>query len=214
VSEFSAQRRSHPPNPALRKALATVAELTGSWNLGRVADIGCGKLRHYKVLAKRAKALFLVDTEKQIAALHKDGKAQYTIPKIAEQARRRGRQVFAVTVQEFSVLPTTIDLVCCVAVFDVVTRQSRQAITVLAAKKLDANGHLVIIIPRNDSTITRRCGATNQYKDGHVFSHHGLQTFFCNFERYGSVIKDCANAGFALVRDLSSYRQVCLIFCK
>jgi SAM-dependent methyltransferase len=214
VSEFSAQRRSHPPNPALKKALATVVELTGSADLGPVADIGCGKLRHYKMLGRRAERLFLVDTERQMAAVHRDGKAHYTIPKIAAQARARGREVYAHTAQEFGLLPITVDLVCCVAVFDVVTRQSRQAITVLAANKLVANGHFVVIIPRNDSTITRRCSTKNQYKDGHVFNHHGLQTFFCNFERHASVVNDCSKTGFSLVRDLSSYRQVCLIFRK
>jgi SAM-dependent methyltransferase len=214
VSEFSAQRRSHPPNPALKKSLARIAELTGSASLGKVADIGCGKLRHYKLLRRRAEALFLVDTEAQIAAVHRDGKAQYTIPKIAAQARARGREVYAHTAKDFGMLPTTVDLVCCVAVFDVVTRQSRRAITVLAGSKLGVNGHFVVIIPRNDSTITRRCSAKNQYKDGYVFNHHGLQTFFCNFEQYRSVVKDCSKAGFELVCDLSSYRQVCLIFRK
>jgi len=214
VSEFSAQRRSHPPNPALKKALATITELIGSANLGRVADLGCGKLRHYKLLGRRAEALFLIDTKKQMGAVHRDGKAQYTIPKIASRARAGGRQVYAYTAEEFNALRTAVDLVCCVAVFDVVTRQIRQAIIALAASKLVVNGHFVVIIPRNDSTITRRCSGKNQYKDGYIFSHHGLETFFRNFERHDSVVRDCSKAGFALVRDLSSYRQVCLIFRK
>jgi SAM-dependent methyltransferase len=213
VSEFSAQLRSHPPNPALNKAIAILTELTGSSdNLGRIADIGCGRLRHYGLLLKRAKTLFLVDTERQMAATHSDGMKQYTIPKIAELARKRGRRVYAFTFQEFEDSSAVVDVACCVAVFDVVLRETRQAITVLAANKLSAKGHLVVIIPRNDSTITRRCLAMNRYKDGHVFSHHGLQTFFRNFRHYQTVVRDCMKVGLSLVLDMSTYRQVCLIF--
>lgn len=191
-----------------------LSELRGSRDLGTVADIGCGKLRHYKILCRSAKALFLVDTERQMAATHRDGTISYTIPDVAAVARKRGRRVYALTVREFCDRRRCLDVAFCVAVFDVVVREQRQQITMCVSDKLRDGGHFVVVIPRNDSTITRRCGKENEHKDGHVFSHHGLQTFFCNFSRYEPVIKDCEKVNLELVRDLSSYRQVCLVFRK
>jgi Methyltransferase domain len=214
VSEFSAQRRSHPPNPALKTVLAVLPELIGRNSLGTVADIGCGKLRHYRLLVKPAKKLFLVDTEKQLATTHRDKNQSYTVPQIAKLARENGRVVYALTVEQFRGIRNSVDVAFCVAVFDVITRERRREITTLVSDKLKDNGYFVVIAPRNDSTITRRCVKENRYKDGHVFGHHGLQTFFCNFEKYVSIVTDCADVGLGLRLDLSSYRQVCLIFCN
>ena len=214
VSEFSAQRRSHPPNPALKRVLAILPELIRRNSLGTVADIGCGKLRHYRLLVKPAKKLLLVDTEKQLATTHHDRNESYTIPQIAKLARKTGRAVRALTVEQFRGVRNSVDVAFCIAVFDVITRERRREITRVVADSLKDNGYFVVIAPRNDSTITSRCEKENRYKDGHVFAHHGLQTFFCNFEKYGSIIRDCADAGLGLRLDLSSYRQVCLIFCS
>jgi hypothetical protein len=214
VSEYSAQRRSHPPNPVVKNALAVLQDLTQRRNLGVVADVGCGKLRHYVTLRRVAKKLLLVDTDKQLKATHHDSGAAYSIPAVAQSARRRGLEVFALTIEEFSCIKIAVDIAFAIAVFDVVLRKTRQEIAMIVADKLRDGGYFAVIVPRNDSTITSRCVGKNRYRDGHVFSHHGLQTFFCNFRRYDSVIKDCKKAGLRLVRDLSIYRQVCLIFCK
>jgi SAM-dependent methyltransferase len=186
----------------------------GSSNLGKVADVGCGKLRHYRLLAKVAKVLYLVDTGRQMAATHHDGNQSYTIPGVAKSARRKGRAVYSMTVEEFSRTHGAIDVAFCVAVFDVVTRHRRREIAKIVSDSLREHGCFVIIAPRNDSTITRRCLEENRYQDGHVFAHHGLQTFFCNFEEYGSIVRDCGREGLKLQHDLSSYRQVCLVFRK
>lgn len=214
VSEFSAQRRSHPPNPALKKALRVVVDLTGSKNLGIIADVGCGKLRHYKILSRAARVLWLVDSKKQMAATHRDGNVCYTISSIAGSARKQGRQVYALDVERFCSRRDFIDVAVCVAVFDVVTREHRQQITKCVSDRLRRGGYFVVIIPRNDSTITRRFTEENKYRDGHVFTHHGVQTFFSNFDRYESVIKDCKRGKLELVRDISTYRQACMLFCK
>src|SRR5438105_1854195 len=116
----------------------------GSNNLGKVADFGCGKLRHYRVLANVAKVLYLVDTERQLAATHRDGNQSYTIPGVAKSARRNGRAVYSMTVDEFSRAPGAIDVAFCVAVFDVVTRHRRREITKLVSEKLRDHGPFVI----------------------------------------------------------------------
>jgi SAM-dependent methyltransferase len=214
VSEYSAQRRSHPPNAALKKALRVVVDLTGSKNLGTVADVGCGKLRHYKILSRAAGVLWLVDSKRQMAAMHRDGNVYYTISSAAESAQKHGREVYALDVERFGLRRDLIDVAICVAVFDVVTREHRRQITKCVAERLRRGGYFVVIIPRNDSTITRRFTKENKYRDGHVFTHHGIQTFFSNFDRYESVIRDCKKEKLELVRDISTYRQVCILFRK
>ena len=211
--EYSAQRRSQLPNPALRSALAALAFVRDhSRNLGKVADLGCGKLRHYRLLAAKSDTLFLVDTPTQISSIHVDNGSTYTISQVAESARRRGRKVNVLLAEDFVQATLELDVIFCVAVFDVVPRKTRRVLTRAAAQNLSPEGHLVVIAPRNDSTILQRCSRKNAYLDGYVFGHTGIHTFFHNFRRYDDIVRDCANEGLFLVSDLSRYRQVCLIF--
>lgn len=211
--EYSAQRRSQQPNPAVIRVFDALSSIRGNKGLfGSVADLGCGKLRHFKLLSNMANTLFLVDTKHQIGATHVDGGVRYTIPEVAERARRYGRKVYALTFEEFIDSKYPIDIAFCIAVFDVVLRKTRKTITRVTSRKLSPKGYFVIIVPRNDSSILRRCLTENIYLDGHVFSHHGIKTFFSNFRDYSSIILDCKAEGLTLIADLSSYRQVCLIF--
>lgn len=182
--------------------------------LGRVADLGCGKLRHYRILAPRSDELFLIDTPKQLSATHRDGDVSYTIYGFVDAARRRGRRVHVLSSQEFPLAQLKLDVVFCVAVFDVVLLKSRKELTRAAVKNLANGGFFVVIVPRNDTTILRRCSQDNSYLDGHVFWHHGVWTFFHNFRSHDGIVRDCKRAGLSLVKDLSRYRQVCLIFRK
>jgi hypothetical protein len=211
--EYSAQRRSHPPNPALVSAIEALKSFgNGTSTLGRVADLGCGKLRHYDLLSTITDTLYLVDTPKQISKTHVDGGTSYTIPQVVEQSRREGRRVHVLCLDDFSEVQLDLDVVFCIAVFDVVPRKTRQALTRVAVQNLSEHGHFVVIAPRNDSSILRRCSKDNKYMDGHVFKHHGVQTFFHNFRSHRSIVHDCAKEGLSTVQDLSRYRQVCLIF--
>lgn len=94
--------------------------------------------------------------------------------------------------------------------FDVIPRKTRRALTRAAAQNLSPEGHLVVIAPRNDSTILRRCSQKNTYLDGYVF--RAWCDIFHNFRRYDDIVRDCANEGLYLLSNLSRYRQVCLIF--
>ncbi len=210
--EYSAQRRSHPPNPSLFDAIEAIQTLRGSKRLGKVADLGCGKLRHFDLLIHLADELFLIDTKDQLSLNHKDFGKSYTVLQVAEKARKRGRKVQAVTTEAFAKATLGLDVIFCIAVFDVVPRQTRRSLIESAAGNLAKNGIFVVIAPRNDSTILRRCRPDNAYADGHVFKNHGAYTFFHNFVTYEDIIKDCSKVGISLIKDLSRYRQVCLLF--
>jgi SAM-dependent methyltransferase len=210
--EFSAQRRSHPPNPALKAALAYVRQSrpeSKTW--GRVADLGCGKLRHYDLLLPCSSELYLVDTEIQLSASHVDAGQEYCVRDVAETAREQGKTVHTLTPAQFAASNLSLDLIVCVAALDVVVPRTRTEMTRAAARNLGASGLLILIAPRNDSTILRRCGPENAYCDGHIFLHHGIHTFYHNFRDHSPIVKICKNVGLVTRKDLSSYRQVCLV---
>src|SRR5689334_8020895 len=124
--EYSAQRRSHPPNPALESALRFVKDLhpeANSW--GRVADLGCGKLRHYDIMASHSSELYLVDTEEQLSAIHSDGGVEYSVRQVAAKAWKQGKKVHVLTADEFATAKLNLDLIVCVAVLDVVLARTR-----------------------------------------------------------------------------------------
>lgn len=213
--EYSAQRRSHPTNIALRNALTYLGSTDGSpkRRLGRVADLGCGKLRHYCLL-REAKELYLVDTEFQLTTNHVDSGVSYTVRGYAEAERKKGQHVHVKTSEQFWRCRLNLDLIVCVAVMDVVLPAARREILATALRNLRAGGILVLIAPRNDSTILRRCNEDNAYSDGHVFHNRGTHTFFHNFRDQRRLIELAERAGFRLVKDMSIYRHVSLLFEK
>ena len=212
-SEYSAQRRSHPPNPALKPALEVVQKARLDLKqLGKVGDLGCGKLRHYNVLAPSSDVLYLIDTEDQLSATHFDAGEEYSIRKVAECASNHGKKVRVLSSSEFASSNLGLDLIVCSAVLDVVLPAVRQEVVRSAVNNLGQRGHLIVIAPRNDSTILKRCGPNNAFHDGHQFLHHGVHTFYHNFRDHRPIIDSCKRAGASLVKDLSVYRQVCLIF--
>jgi hypothetical protein len=211
--EYSAQRRSHPPNPALKPALEFVHKARPDLKkLGKVGDLGCGKLRHYNVLAPCSDELYLIDTEDQLSATHFDAGEEYSVRKVAECARNHGKKVHVLSSSEFASSKLGLDLVVCIAVLDVVLPAVRQEVVRSAVNNLGQRGHFIVIAPRNDSTILKRCGPDNAFHDGHKFPHHGVHTFYHNFRDQGPIVESCKRAGASLLKDLSIYRQVCLIF--
>ena len=182
--------------------------------MGRVADLGCGKLRHYKSLVSSSDELFLVDTPQQLSATHSDNGQRYTISDVASGARVQRRIVHVMPFDDFAARKLYLDLIVCVAVLDVVLPKVRKELIRSAARNLASSGLGAIVVPRNDSTILSRCGPHNAYSDGHVFPHHGVHTFFHNFRDHLPIVRLCESAGLRLVKDLSCYRQVCLIVEK
>lgn len=212
--EFSAQRRSHQINCAFQSALGLVrTQFKHSLNSWRVADLGCGKLRHYAALSGFPK-LYLVDTEKQLSMPHVDGGETYTVREVAARARAKGNVVYAMNSFEFAKAHLELDLVVCIAVLDVVVSEVRKQLIAMASRNLRSQGICILVVPRNDSTILSRCRDKNRFKDGYVFAHHGTHTFFHNFRSYSSIVAMCMREELTLIEDLSTYRQVCLVFSR
>jgi SAM-dependent methyltransferase len=205
-----------PPNPALKLALKAVAARNGGALNGlRIADQGCGKLRHYRALAPLARELYLVDTDKQLTTPHVDRQRTFTIEEFAAKEReKRFLEVQVLRDREFERSALGLDCVFSIAVFDVVPPDVRLSVIAAARRNLKRGGWFVVIIPRNDSSILARCTQENQHRDGHLFSHHGIQTFYRNFRDTDSVVKWCQARGLQLIEDLSLYRQACILFAK
>jgi hypothetical protein len=111
--EYSAQRKSHPTNVALRNALAFLGRASGNpkRGLGKIADLGCGKLRHYCLLSE-ARELYLVDTEHQLTTTHVDSGLSYTVCGFAEEERKKGRNVHVKTDKQFASCSLNLDVDC------------------------------------------------------------------------------------------------------
>jgi SAM-dependent methyltransferase len=213
-SEYSSQRLSHPPNPAIAWSLAKLSSLGYQPPFESVADVGCGKLRHFASLFPITRQLVLVDTEKQLSAMHTDRKQHYTIYNYARKHSTSKRTVLALSDEEFAESKLSLKLIFCVAVFDVVPRSTRLQILDSCASHLAPKGHFVIIVPRNDQSITSRCSHANKYLDGHCFVRQGITTFFHNFDKSDALVRDCKARGLSQVSDISRYRQLCLVFTK
>jgi hypothetical protein len=174
--------------------------------------LGCGKLRHYELLLSYSEELYLVDTQEQLSATHFDAGHEYCVRDVAQAARENGRKVYTLPAVEFAASKLGLDLVVCVATLDVVLPRTRFLMINSASRNLRRAGLFIVVAPRNDSTILRRFRPDNAYHDGHVFHHHGVYTFFHNFRDHSPIVKTCRKAGLELKKDLSSYRQVCLVF--
>jgi SAM-dependent methyltransferase len=212
--ERSAQARSAPPNPLLLEALGIYGQMNGGLRDLRIADQGCGQLRHFRLLAPISRELLLVDTEAQLSREHRDDASVFTVRGVAEseQRRRNSRIVRAVTAEEFQTSKHGLDLIVCVAVHDVVPPWVRRTIIHAASLNLRRGGHYLIVVPRNDSTILRRCGENNRYSDGHTFTNGNASTFFHNFRSTAGLIRLCRYALLDLAVDCSRYRHGCLLF--
>lgn len=210
--ELSAQRLSHTPNPMVTAAIAYLTNANHRGDLGTVADVGCGKLRHFNLLRQAANELVLVDTRAQLEAEHVDGNLRYTINTFV--ARRRGhlRRLRVIPADQFEATRLDLDVAFSIAVFDVVPSHIRARILRSIVRNLRPHGWFVLVIPRNDTTILRRCNEDNQRWDGHWFPNRDGYTFYRNFRRTKELLTWVTGYGFTVKADLSRYRQICLAF--
>ncbi len=104
-----------------------------------------------------------------------------------------------------------LDLVCSVCVFDVLPSSDRSAVMVAAYRNLRPGGWYLVIVPRNDVSIVRRCTKENRFADGFAFANHGAYTFYRNFGDANSLLRSLRAAGFEIVEDLSRYRYLVLL---
>lgn len=116
------------------------------------------------------------------------------------------------SVEEFAVAALGLDVIFTVATYDVVPRRTRVRMAQVTWRNLRPDGLYVVIVPRNDSTILRRCVAECAYGDGYAFHRNGIATFYRNCCDHTPIIASLQAIGFMCERDLSRYRQVCLVF--
>lgn len=211
-SEYSAQRSNGPPNPMLVRAMAFAAEMLGRPSTALcVADQGCGKLRHLRLLGAAYRELVLVDRKPQLDKLQKLYGIETTIRRYAEKPKRLSCNLVAMTDDEFAASDLRLDIVFNVCVFDVVPPGERSLMAAAAHRNLKRGGLFALVIPRNDQSILRRCTAANRYQDGHIFRRGRVTTFYSNFRDLRPLKSQVRCAGFTIRADLSLYRQACLI---
>jgi SAM-dependent methyltransferase len=217
-SENSAQRKDAPPNPFVEKTISYLkASAFGERDVSnlRVADQGCGNLRHLEILQRSFKHLFFVDTPFQIRRTHKIGTEETTLGDYAAKLNRQGNRYHLLDNAAFKDAKLNLDVILCACVLDVVPAKVRRELVIAAASNLKRGGYYCVIVPRNDQTITSRCTSSNAYQDGHIFRRGQLATFYANFSNESAPLKSLykllASAGLKSAADLSIYRHLCLI---
>jgi SAM-dependent methyltransferase len=216
-STLSAQPSTARPNPFVQKALAYIDEHSGIKKRRlSCADQGCGKLRHFPLLSKRFARIVLVDTEEQLNRTQQIWETHETSIRQYVKNLKQGDDscIEVVSSADFERSSMGLDVVFNVCVLDVEIPRVRNRIVTTAYRNLRNGGIFVLIVPRNDQTIKVRCVNRNRYLDGHFFAHRGVITFYRNFVKTTDLIRLVRRAGFALLHNLSVYRQVCLICRK
>lgn len=208
--ELSAQGVRKKPNPMLRRSWKA---LKGAGLISRgnslLVDYGCGHLRNVATLLSFSSRLILVDTARQLKMPHDF----YGTKKLARDfAKKRWpkAKLRLLTTAEFERSRFLADVIFIVNVFDVVPNRVRRGMIGTALRHLKLSGSLVLIVPRNDAWTLRLCVAKRAFQDGFVLKHPRGHTFYKNWR--GDTLKSWVSSrGVAIVRDLSCYRQVCLI---
>lgn len=215
-SEFSAQPSTSRPNAFVEKATSWIEANSPLRPRQRTcANQGCGKLRHYRLLSKRFSKLLLVDTNEQLNITQRIWEINRTsIREYVKRLDSAANRVAVMSSEDFAQAKCEIDVIFNVCVVDVVVPRIRKCILAAAYRNLKIGGFFVLIVPRNDQTITVRCERTNRFLDGHFFHHHGVSTFYRDFRNTTDLMRLVKRAGFAVREDLSVYRQACLICRK
>lgn len=216
-SVYSAQPSISKPNPFLSRAINYIFDkrlVTENPESLSVADHGCGKLRHLKVLCEYFNTIYLIDVEFQLNRIQKLFGFQTNIKEYISTIKIPRMRVVMLSNLDFDSSDLNLDIVFNLCVFDVEIPKTRKAMTSSAYKNLKNNGLFIVVIPRNDHSILVRCTNKNEYLDGHVFHHHGIATFYKNYRDTKPLVRRVKRQGFGLEADLSVYRQVCLIFRK
>lgn len=179
-----------------------------------VVDQGCGRLRHFHLLAKSCSELVLVDTERQLSRRQMIGSSRQTIRDAVGAGSVHLARVRVLNTDEFTKSRLEADLVVSVNVFDVIPPLARAAALTSAAVNLRVGGLYAVIVPRNDTSITSRCRPDNRYADGHVFRRGSTATFYRNFADYRSLVRRMERSGLDVIHDGSSHRYVWLLLRK
>ncbi|MFP4028474.1 MAG: hypothetical protein ACLFWL_11845 [Candidatus Brocadiia bacterium] len=211
--EYSAQAMGFAPNPMVSRAIEVSKEETTDPD--RIADQGCGKLRHLRLFMSNYTEIFLVETQRQLRRRITLNGQKQTIPEYLHTLPSSQQdRIEVVSSAEFSDCTMNLDAIFSICVYDVVRQSTRQRLANAARRNLRPGGLYVVIAPRNDSSILKRCSKENEFEDGHYFQHHGIVTFYRNFRRHELIVDMVQSYGFKLLTDMSRYRQVCMVFVR
>jgi len=216
-SSYSAQPSIAKPNPFIIKAIEHIINrelLALNDKDAKVADQGCGKLRHFNILCQYFNTIYFVDTESQLSRHQTLFGLKTNIRECINNLKINGKSLSVLSDVDFTCSNLNLDIIFDLCVFDVVLPEIRKAIIFSAHKNLRKDGLFVVIIPRNDQSILDRCKPENKYFDGFIFQHHGVATFYRNFKDFSEILNPILTQGFSLEADLSAYRQICLILRK
>ncbi len=213
--EYSAQPSVARATPLLEVSIKHIIlnENTTELNSLRVADYGCGKLRHLYIFRNYFDSIYLVDTKFQLSRTVKLFGEKTTITKYIATLKT-SNNIRILNGSEFESSELDLNAIFSIAVLDVVLPSTRTTMIETVHKNLKPGGFFVIIMPRNDFSILKRCLLNNKYYDGYFFNHHGITTFFKNFREAEHLVNKITRSGFVLVKNLSIYRHVCLLFKK
>jgi SAM-dependent methyltransferase len=217
-SAYSAQPSIAKPNPFVSIAIKHIFDhglVTEDVGGLRVADQGCGRLRHLAVLREFFDTIYLIDTEFQLNRRQRlFGLDKTNIKEYIANLETSGKKLIVLSSLDFDSSKLNLDIVFNICVLDVEIPKARKDMISATYKNLKEGGLYIVIIPRNDQSILIRCTAKNRYLNGHIFQHHGVTTFYKNYRDTKSLIQNLVSQDFALEADLSVYRQVCLILSK
>lgn len=179
----------------------------------RIADQGCGKLRHLDILKHYFQRVLLIDTEVQLNKVQRIfGNSRTTIVDYVRSLKNN--QITLMTDKEFDNSKLGLDIIFSICVFDVVLPDERRRIAAAAWENLKRGGLYILIVPRNDHSILRRCNEENRYYDGHLFERKSYATFYKNYRNAFGLQRMLSTTGFQVIADKSKYRQLCLICQK
>lgn len=115
---------------------------------------------------------------------------------------------------EFANIEIQCDIIFSIAVADIIPLESFKHIIEDSYLKLKKDAYFVIVVPRNDTSILRRCNNENAYNEGFIFKKGKYTTYMRNYRDPNPLYNEFEKNGFSLVEDLSVFNQICSIFKK
>lgn len=168
-------------------------------------------MRHLAMLAMSFGRVCAVDTRLQLNRRQRLYGSGGRIREVGRILREGWAPVRTLSAEAFDRSRLSADAILSVCVYQAVPPWTRGRLAAAAFRNLRPGGTYVVIVPRNDSTVLRRCGPSNAAEDGYVFARHGALTFFRNFRSVDPLKQLLSDAGFRLVHDGSRYRHIWLV---
>ncbi len=212
-SEYSAQGRNHSKSPGLIRLLSRSSIMRNIGEQNCIVDYGCGKLRHFDLLIKLANEYYLVDTKEQLTRVHTESGLSFDFNEYIEN-NSNGSICKIFNNKEFEKISLKADIVFSIAVADVIPLNDYSKIIADSYTKLKRGSYFVLVVPRNDTSILRRCTQENLYEEGHLFPRGKYFTYIRNYRDPKPLIDKFEETGFSIIEDLSIFSQICMIFKK